>query len=245
MARWCEERTVPHKILRPASPITGNIQSVARSARYQLLEGWRRETDQDWLMTAHQADDQIETLIMRLNRGSGVAGLAGVRARRGVILRPLLKTRRADLRAFCRAQGLPFVDDPSNIDQRFDRVRIRMALGDHAFLDPSGVARSCAALAETEEAVSWTSDQLAERHISADGDAVVLDRTDLPLAIMRRLLLRMIAQCNDSADIPRGPSLDQAIVQLFSGKSVTLADCVVSGGARWSVRRAPPRRSRE
>ena len=245
VTRWCEERSIPHRILHPASPITGNIQSTARAARYHLLEGWRSETGQDWLMTAHQADDQIETVIMRLNRGSGVAGLAGVRARRGVILRPLLSVRRSDLRAFCRTQDVPFVDDPSNVDQRFDRVRIRAVLGDQALLDPSGVARSCAALAEAEEAVSWASDQLAERHISRDGDALALDRIDLPLALVRRLLLRMIAQCNDSAEIPRGPSLDQAIIQLFSGKSVTLADCVVSGGSRWVVRRAPPRRSRE
>jgi tRNA(Ile)-lysidine synthase len=88
----------------------------------------------DALATAHHADDQAETLLARLNRGSGVAGLAGVRARgivpgtRLPLIRPLLGWRRADLGEVVAAAGLTPVQDPSNSDDRFDRARIRKAL---------------------------------------------------------------------------------------------------------------------
>ena len=81
VAAFCARHGVPHATLRPARPITGNIQSQARTARYALLDQWRMDNGVGWLMTAHHAGDQIETMLMRLNRGAGVGGLAGVRAR--------------------------------------------------------------------------------------------------------------------------------------------------------------------
>jgi tRNA(Ile)-lysidine synthase len=72
----------------------------------------------------------------------------------------------------------------------------------------------------------------------------LLCRIHLPTELLRRLLLRMIAHLNPEAENPRGPSLDQALVQLLHGKTVTLADCVVTGGETWVARRAPPRKSR-
>ena len=243
VADWCATHDVPHAILRPSEPITGNLQSRARAARYALLEDWRAERGLDWLLTAHQADDQVETLIMRLNRGSGVAGLASVRARRENVLRPLLGFRRAELRAFCEARHVPFADDPSNDDSRFDRVKLRKTLSGDALFDPAGLARSIEALADAAAALDWMTERLEAEMVAQDGDGIVLADTGLPAELRRRLLLRMIARINPQADPPRGPSLDQAIVQLLRGKAVALADCIVKGGEQWVVRRAPARKT--
>jgi tRNA(Ile)-lysidine synthase len=242
VADWCAAHSVPHTTLRPAEPISGSLQAQARAARYTLLEQWRIERGLDWLVTAHQADDQLETLLLRLGRGSGVGGLASVRARRGAILRPMLGMRRDELRAWCEAEDVPFFDDPSNVDERFDRARLRRRLAGLNLIDPARLDRSVEALAQADAALDWVADEIAAEHLSKDGEMLVLNRTDVPPAILRRLLQRMISSINENAEIPRGPSIDQALVQLFNGKTVTLGDCVVTGGKRWTMRRAPARK---
>src|SRR3546814_5570008 len=83
VAGFCAREHIPHAILHPAAPISGSLQAAARAERYRLLEQWREAHALDHVVTAHHADDQLETMIMRLNRSSGVGGLAGVRARNG------------------------------------------------------------------------------------------------------------------------------------------------------------------
>jgi len=244
VAGWCAAHGVPHVILTARIGSDGNLQAAARAARYALLERWQADHGIAWLMTAHQADDQIETMLLRLNRGAGVGGLAGVRARRGTLLRPLLGERRAALRAWCVDHDLPFVDDPSNADARFDRVRMRGALAGAPWIDPAGLARSAGALAQAHAALDWATDGLAADFLVLDEGRARLTRTDLPPEFLRRLLLRMIDHVHSGAEKPRGPSLDQALVQLFHGSTVSLADCVLTGGPVWTVRRAPPRKAR-
>ena len=107
-------------------------------------------------MTAHHADDQAETVLFRLLRGSGVAGLRGMdlaTARDGVtIARPLLGLKKRDLVAFAEARGAPFVDDPSNADPRFARTRLRallVRLGEEG-LDAEALDRLARRAGETE-----------------------------------------------------------------------------------------------
>ena len=139
---------------------------------------------------------------------------------------------------------MPFIDDPSNEDERFDRVRLRKALAGLDLVDPDGLTRSVEALGAAATALDWMTDRLEAECVQAQGDALILaEPRSLPPELSRRLLLRMIARLNPQAEPPRGPSLDQALVQLFDGKSMTLADCIATGGSRWSVRRAPPRRA--
>jgi tRNA(Ile)-lysidine synthase len=239
VAGWCAGNGVPHAILKRDAPLAGNLQSAARAARYALLEAWQAERGLGWLMTAHQADDQIETIILRLNRGSGVGGLASVRGRRGHLLRPLLGERRAVLRDYCVEQHVPFVDDP-----RFDRVRLRQALAGSDLIAPVGLARSVEALAQADAALEWMAEQLADDFLDLGDRVAVLQRTALPPELLRRLLLRMVLHLNPEAEKPRGPSIDQALVQLLDARSVTLADCIITGGETWTSRRAPPRKSR-
>ncbi|MGI8568745.1 MAG: tRNA lysidine(34) synthetase TilS [Methylocella sp.] len=129
-ARWAAGLALPHAILvwngvKPKS----RIQDRAREARYQLLFAYAANIGADHVMTAHHADDQAETILFRLLRGSGVSGLAGMASsseRNGLVLaRPLLAHAKADLAAFCESRAHPFIDDPSNHDPAYARTRMR------------------------------------------------------------------------------------------------------------------------
>ncbi len=244
VADWCQANAIPHTILSPATPITGTLQANARAARYALLESWRADRGIDWIMTAHHADDQLETVLMRLNRGSGVSGLAGVRARNGAILRPLLGWRRAELAVLANDAGLPVVDDPSNADTRFNRVSMRQHLAHADWLDPMAASRSASALADAEAALNWMTAELAARHVTQEGEAIVLQSTDFPREIQRRLVLHMLRDVGGNAEPPRGDTLDDALVRLQNGEKVSIGNWLLSGGSRWTLRPAPPRRDR-
>lgn len=243
VSSFCAERAIPHRILRPAVLIQGSIQAEARAVRYELLDAWLAAQGLDWLLTAHHADDQLETMVMRINRGSGVAGLAGVRARRGHLLRPLLATRKAELVDHVCSAGIPHATDPSNADSRFDRARLRAHLAEAEWLDPVAAARSAAALADAEEALGWMAGELYARFVTQEADALILATTDLPRELLRRLLAHMIRKMAPDAPEPRGERIDQAIIQLCRGRRISIGACVATGGVRWSVRKAPPRRA--
>jgi tRNA(Ile)-lysidine synthase len=104
----------------------GNVQSRARKARYDSLQDAMRRTRTDLLATAHHADDRAETVLDRLLRGSGPRGLAVLPARSGDRIRPFLRARRADVRAHLERHGIAFASDPSNLDRRYLRVRLRL-----------------------------------------------------------------------------------------------------------------------
>jgi tRNA(Ile)-lysidine synthase len=106
----------------------GASETIARSARYAALEQLRRSAGARWIVTAHHADDQAETVLMRLLHGSGPAGLAGMSPVRGRILRPLLGFARAELIAYAAERELDGWEDPSNADVRHERAWLREAV---------------------------------------------------------------------------------------------------------------------
>jgi tRNA(Ile)-lysidine synthase len=198
------------------------------------------------LLTAHHADDQAETLMMRLLRGSGVGGLAGVRARTrlagGLLLcRPLLGWRQAELGGIVAAAGLEAADDPSNADEAYDRVRIRQALAQAPWIDAEPLARSASALAEAEEALEEVAEiMLAERARLAPGAATL--RPGLPRELLRRLVLRCLRHVAPGA-APRGEQLSALLAALEAGGTATLAGVRCTGGETWTFEAAPPRRT--
>ena len=103
-------------------------ETLARSRRYAWLETVRAQTGSNFILTAHHADDQIETVLMRVLAGSGPAGLAGMASRNGRLLRPLLPFRRAELSAYVEERGLSVWSDPANADARHLRSWIRTEL---------------------------------------------------------------------------------------------------------------------
>lgn len=106
----------------------GAGETIARSGRYAALEQLRRSSGARWILTAHHADDQAETVLMRLLHGSGPAGLAGMAQVYGRVLRPLLGFTRAELSAYATERGLDGWDDPSNADPRHERAWLRGTL---------------------------------------------------------------------------------------------------------------------
>ncbi len=240
VADLCSELSVPHSTLVLGKPDRGNLSAWARRERYAALREWSKHRDLDVLVTAHHADDQLETIIMRLNRGSGVAGLAGVRAYQDGLVRPLLEWRKSELVSIVTSCGIDPVDDPSNGDDRFDRARLRKALAHADWLDPIAAARSAAALAEAEAALGWTADAYFGRRTAEKGGIVSFDPRDLPRELLRRIILRCMAAIEPLAS-PRGDELDRLIAGLANGKVATLAGVKCSGGTFWLFEKAPPR----
>lgn len=162
VARLCADLKVRHETVA-VTVEPGNLQGRAREVRYEALCNAFGRRGAEVFATAHHADDQAETILMRLNRGSGLSGLAGIRARRiaigehplgeYLVVRPLLHWRRAELAQVVAKAGIEPVRDPSNEDTRFDRVRMRRALADTPWLDPLAIARSVDCLQDAEQAV--------------------------------------------------------------------------------------------
>lgn len=248
VADICRDLGVPHATLRWAGPHpASNRQAAARAARYSLMVDWCRAANVVWLATAHHADDQAETLLMRLGRGAGLAGLAGVRAVRelapGVtLLRPLLDERRTDLAALVTARGLVAVDDPSNRDPRYDRTAARRLLAADGAPEAARLAASAAHLAEAEAALDWTAVQAWRSRATVAAGAIEVDADGLPRELQRRLLVRAIRGLSDSDD-PRGPDVDRLLDRLIAGRSGTLSGIKAIGGRIWRFGAAPPRRS--
>ena len=246
VAALCAELGVGHDILRPPVPITGNLQSAARQARYALLEQWRVRHGLDRVATAHHADDQAETLLMRLARGAGVRGLGGTRPRRALtgqvaLVRPLLGWRKSELVSIVNAAGIEAVDDPSNRDPRHDRSRIRQVLERADWADPTRLAASASALRDADEALDWALAPLIAARIRQDEGALIIEPFDLPRELKRRLLAAAFGELG--APAPRGPDLMRAMDSLEAGQIVTLSGLKLEGSSFWRLSPAPPRRA--
>ena len=243
VAAICAERGIPCAVL-PVEVAPGNVQSEARRARYSVLAEWAQRRGLAMLATGHHADDQAETLLMRLNRGSGVAGLAGVRETGDVagarVIRPLLGFRRAELAAVVAEAGIDPVQDPSNADPHYDRVRMRQNLAQSDWLDPLALAHSAALLADAEEALAVFEAELWPRHVRQDGEALVI--APPAIRLMRvRLVRRIIAELGGN---PRGGEAARLVERLERGEGGNLGGvlAVVKRG-EWLFRPEPARRS--
>lgn len=189
---------VPFHPGRAAAPLSGPaIEARARRERYAFLDGLAARLGAERIATAHTADDQAETVLMRLLRGSGADGLQAIRFRRGRIVRPLLECTRADVLAHLSAAQQAFREDASNADRRFLRNRVRHdVLPALARVNP----RVHAALARTATVIQDEHrllDRAARRALAADGmvdaDGLSLDRlgrlaAPLRLRVVRRWL---------------------------------------------------------
>lgn len=261
-AQLCHDLHVPHAILEVSAPLTGNIQSAARKARYALLAAWAETQRLDYILTAHHADDQAETFLMRLKRGVGVSGLAGVRAKNGAILRPLLNWRRAELAAIVDQAAIKPVQDPSNHNDHYDRVKIRKALAAMSdqqapWFDPGAINKTARHLADADEALNWATTYHAQVLLTYDetGLHIAKPYTDLPHELQRRILVRALGQLDPTLTL-RGDALDSVLQAIRNdgqtmignwlvtpspaSRAATTEDPKTSGG--WSITPAPPRR---
>lgn len=251
VAGVCEKLGVPHSILTAdwgEKPMTA-IQERARGERYRLLGFWAEERGLAALATGHHADDQAETFLMRLARGSGVRGLAGM-LRRSVapgtdvrLVRPLLGWRRSELEQICADAGLTPASDPSNQDDRFERVRFRHALASADWLDVAAISRSAANLAEAERALDWAMRAEWKQRVRARGDTIAYRPSGAPREILRRIAARAVRKLATEGEIDvRGGELDRLLTTLGEGGTATLRGVLCSGGPEWRFCAAPKRR---
>jgi tRNA(Ile)-lysidine synthase len=163
---------------------SGSVEAAARAARYAALEAWADRLGADRIAVGHTADDQAETVLMRLIEGTGVRGLAGIPPVRGRIIRPLIEARHRDAVAALEAAGLPWVEDLSNADPKFFRNRVRHELLPllRSAYEPDIVSRLTAVARAARRSVDALEDIAArelERLAERDDTAVTLSRTAL------------------------------------------------------------------
>src|SRR5690606_25249179 len=158
-------------------------EAEARAARYRFLHAAAERVRADRIATAHQADDQAETVLFRIIRGTGLRGLTGIPARRGMIVRPLLPFRRAELEAYARSTHLRFREDPTNLVLGYARNRLRHDVLPRLERIAPGARRALVRLAREARAAEAAGDSLldaVEREVvSIDAEGVLLARERL------------------------------------------------------------------
>jgi tRNA(Ile)-lysidine synthase len=247
----CRRLGVPHQTVaiewleKPRSA----VQERARQERYRLLAAWAKDRSLDAIATAHHLDDQAETLVMRLGRGAGVRGLAGMRPAAIVpgseipLLRPLLGWRRSELEKICAASCVEAAADPSNEDDQFERIRIRRALASADWLDPASLGSSAAHLGEADAALEWATRGEWTHSVTNGGAEIVYRPADAPAEIRRRIVARAIAHLASEGQGSelRGRELDRLLGILANSGTATLRGVRCTGGREWRFTPAPAR----
>jgi len=236
--QWLARREIPHHVLtwEGPKPSTG-LQAAARQARYRLLENWCRSTGIDTLLLAHHRDDQAETFLLRLARGSGLRGLAAMAPQTGPLsapdtgvpqrYRPLLDVPKSRLIATCRDFRQSWLEDPSNSDPAHMRTQVRRLLADPPItgLTASRLAETAARLRRARSAIDHYVAVFLDAHARLDpaGFAEV-DRNallDIPVESALRALERLLSSVGGLAAPPRGERIERAYLRIsaaeFSG----------------------------
>ncbi len=245
VAAECAVLGLEHAILRwQGWDGRGNTQMAARDARRALIQDWRGDIQH--VLFAHTQDDQAETVLMRLARGSGVEGLSGMSAQSQTadgwhVLRPLLSTTRAELRHFVEVLKVPFVDDPSNADPRFDRIKARNALShlDALGLTADRLAATAAAMQLSRDALNNRMQMMSDAsvrmgfgHLQIDRDVFATIEPDT----QRRLMAHALQWTAHAAYRPRLSSLTRVLDDVQGGASATLHGCqIIVGKTRLHV----------
>jgi len=243
-AEWVSQRAaalgLACRILTWRDPRPRASQAAARQARYDLLSGFARDHGVGAIVTAHTRDDVAETFLMRLARGSGVDGLAAMEpesAWNGVpLLRPLLGVTRSQLRAELEARGADWLEDPSNADPHFERVRIRTALPVLAGLGitPARIAESAMRLRRARDAIDAAAAHFITRHVTADpggylrADSIALNH--LPQEVTISALKQMLRAVGGQPRAPRLRKIEMLAGHLrhVSRVAMTLGGCVLA-----------------
>ena len=243
VAAWAKQAGLKAKILTwtGAKPKSG-IEAAAREARYRLMGEWLTRHKIDTLFVGHTGDDQAETFLLRLARGSGLDGLAAMRTNApwpvpgfaGLgVMRPLLALRRDQLRAHLKSLQQPWLNDPMNDDPAFDRVKIRkvlVALAD-AGLTAERIASAAAHLARARESLEIVTEAVLARAVRTGEGGVLLDPAVLagaPREVGLRALAAVLMAVSGQAYRPRFESLVRLFDQIGGGRfgaGATLHGC--------------------
>ena len=250
VARWAKAAGLKAVILtwRGPKPKLG-IEAAARDARYRLMGAWLAKNNIATLMVGHTRDDQAETFLLRLARGSGLDGLAAMQAKASwpvvgfkalSIQRPLLDFGRDELRAWLGEHGQAWLEDPMNDDIAFDRVKMRRALSvlTQTGLTSQRIAAAAAHLGRARAALEAATDALCTRASHEIENGFVLDPvalTQAPREIGLRALAGLLMAVGDQPYRPRFDALERLYDRLSAGtlgKGATLHGCRIAPAPR-------------
>lgn len=233
--RFCFEHDIPFvlryaDVAQYATTERLSLEDAGRRLRYTLFEQLRCEIGADYVLTAHTASDQVETVMMHIIRGCGTDGLIGIPAARDLIRRPLLCCDRADIEAYCAEQGIPYVIDETNTDTRFVRNRIRHeVLPLLRSINPSvdrALHRLSARAAEDTDYLQERVSELIQRAKLADGyDAPTIAAQPAPI---RRRILRCLMTKLRISSIEESHILAMEQVSCSGQGSVSLPDAMIA-----------------
>jgi tRNA(Ile)-lysidine synthase len=235
VAAFCADLGVPHTTVRwDHVAIEGNVMDAARQARSRLIKDWAHNRGITHVALGHTADDQAETFLMGLARASGVDGLTGLRRiwrEDGLYWgRPVLGQTRAELRSYLRRHGIGWVDDPTNDDEKYTRIKARKAL---AALAPLGITvkeltATANHLAVAQHALREGVRSAVAKHVSPKAGALQVNRAGfdtLPSDLQRRLLLAAIGWLSRAPYPPRGAKQATLLSAMRDGRDATLNGC--------------------
>lgn len=236
VSELCNNLGVPCEVFywNGKKPESG-LESAARDARYSMMIDHCRKNKIEFLAVAHQADDQIETFLMNLGRGSGVYGLAAMRPeseRNGVkIIRPLLKVFRSELEEYCNKNKIKYFIDEMNADEKYTRVKIRKnrhVLDSKLGISDDRILLAIENLSRTRDALDSNVSNLVS--IAMMDDYARFDESflfDEPNEIRLKLLGLLVQKVGGSGYQPRLNSLEKALNSLGSDCKITLGGCVI------------------
>jgi len=229
VAAFASTLGAPFYSARVEVPTEGSsIQARARELRYRALHEIASSHDAVRIAVGHTQDDQAETVLARVLRGAGLRGLGGIEAHRSDgVIRPLFDCRRSDVRAYALERALPFIDDPSNHQRAFERVRIRHEVLPALLLeDPRVVEHLCALSDEATELNAYLDAHLPELPPSADRFVSIETLTELPPPLRIRWLRGWISR--ETGLTPNRSHLTE-VGRLLTGRGEVLL------GSGWSV----------
>ena len=261
-AELCERLSVPlvrgtADVRARAGSEKGGLEQAARRERYLFLRRVQREERAVAIAVAHTLDDQAETLLLRLLRGAGATGLAGMRARSGDLLRPLLGVSRQEVVGYLRERGLSWREDPSNADLAHRRNRVRHELLPYleARFNPrarAALARTAALLADEAAHLRAEAESLVDRVGHAEKDALVLPRATLAEtspALARAVVRLVLARSGGLGQV--GAAHVERVLQIARAKAPSGRRVPLPGGRearatrdeiRFGKRAATPRK---
>ena len=236
--KLCLKNNIQHKILKIESDVSGNVQAWARENRYRVISEWANKNRIKSIFLGHTLEDQAETVLLRLGRGSGVDGLAAMQSqsfRENIKwLRPLLNIQRNDLREFLKFENVAFIDDPSNDDTKYYRIKIRNFLTktNEFGLNAKRLTETADRMAQARDVLNQVAFEFAKKHIlitkigSLSVDLLSFHK-QLPETKFRVLSysVKWVAGSHYGA---RAKTLEKALKDSIDGKARTCNGCMLT-----------------
>ena len=239
--KWCKKYNIHHEILTYKGKIpTSNIEAVAREYRYELLTDYMKKNSIDSLFIAHNQDEQCETFFLNLARGSGVYGLCGmpvISERFGIkIIRPMLIFTKPEIKEYLTSVNQDWIEDPSNFDTKYKRVRVRNLKDLMNSLDLSNkrLIDTMNNMERVRNSIEFFVSECIKKSVISSNSKVIIDREELlyyPEEIVIRALAKLIKDFSSSEYPARLESLENLYLKIKNtilNKGITLSKVKIS-----------------